>query len=169
MLFRSLDPFFLSADGQLRHLRVETYGGASWLTQFSVLAGVSSNAFGKMSSFVQPFMSGRLGDAVPQVLASNPIACEGLDLGIIGGLRERGLKLDDIALLPEGNAWLMTEFGADTREEAVARARVLQERLGGNLIEDKVLMNRIWTIRETGASATSLKDRKSTRLNSSHT
>ena len=47
------------------------------------------------------------GDAVPQVLAAGPIACEGLDTGIIGGLRERGLKLEDIALLPAGNAWLM--------------------------------------------------------------
>jgi FAD/FMN-containing dehydrogenase/Fe-S oxidoreductase len=97
------------------------------------------------------------GDAVPQALAAGPIACEGLDTGIIGGLRERGLKLEDIALLPEGNAWLMIEFGADTRLEAVQRAGVLQQVLGGNLIEDKSLMGRIWTIRETGASATALK------------
>jgi FAD/FMN-containing dehydrogenase/Fe-S oxidoreductase len=97
------------------------------------------------------------GDAVPQVLASGPIACEGLDTGIIGGLRERGLKLEDIALLPAGNAWLMIEFGADTREEALQKAALLRKSLGGNLIEDKTLMNRIWAIRETGASATSLK------------
>ena len=97
------------------------------------------------------------GDAVPQVLAAGPIACEGLDTGIIGGLRERGLRLADIALLPEGGAWLMVEFGADTRPEAIERARALQARLGGKLIEDKALANRIWTIRETGASATALK------------
>jgi FAD/FMN-containing dehydrogenase/Fe-S oxidoreductase len=97
------------------------------------------------------------GDAVPQVLASGPIACEGLDTGIIGGLRERGLKLEDNALLPGGNAWLMVEFGADTRSEAVRKASVLQQVFGGNLIEEKSLMNRIWTIRETGASATALK------------
>ena len=60
---------------------------------------------------------------MPQVLAAGPIACEGLDEAIIGGLRERGLQLDDIALLPAGKAWLMVEFGADTREEAVARAK----------------------------------------------
>ncbi len=97
------------------------------------------------------------GDAVPQVLAAGPIACEGLDTGIIGGLRERGLKLEDIALLPEGNAWLMIEFGADSRDEVLQKAAVLRRSLGGNLIEDKTLMNRIWAIRETGASATSLK------------
>ena len=99
----------------------------------------------------------RAGDAVPQVLAAGPIACEGLDMGIIGGLRERGLKLEDIALLPPGNAWLMVEFGADTREEALQRAASLRHSLGGNLVEEKSLMHRLWTVRETGASATSLK------------
>src|SRR5687768_9866754 len=54
------------------------------------------------------------GDAVPEILAARPIACEGLDDAIIGGLRERGLRLDDIALLPPGNGWLMVEFGGET-------------------------------------------------------
>lgn len=92
------------------------------------------------------------GDAVPEILAAGPIACEGLDEAIIGGLRERGLRLDDIALLPPGKAWLMVEFGADTAEEARDKARVLR----GSLIVDKPLISRLWTIRETGASATSL-------------
>ena len=65
----SLDPFFRSEDGLLHRLRVETYGGASWLTQFSVLAGVSAHAFGSMKNFVQPFMTGRLKETVPQILA----------------------------------------------------------------------------------------------------
>ena len=99
----------------------------------------------------------KAGDAVPQVLAAGPIACEGLDTGIIGGLRERNLKLEDIALLPAGNAWLMCEFGADTGEEAVRRAESLRQALGGILLTEKSLINRLWTIRETGASATALK------------
>jgi FAD/FMN-containing dehydrogenase len=92
------------------------------------------------------------GDAVPRILAANPIACEGLDEAIIGGLRQRGLRLDDIALLPPGKAWLMVEFGGETREEAVLRAAAL----GGGVITDKAMIARLWTIRETGASATSL-------------
>jgi FAD/FMN-containing dehydrogenase/Fe-S oxidoreductase len=92
------------------------------------------------------------GDAVPRVLAAGPIACEGLDEAIIGGLRERKLRLEDIKLLPAGKAWLMVEFGGDTRDEAVSRAKAL----GGMLITDAALMNKLWTIRETGASATSL-------------
>ncbi len=96
------------------------------------------------------------GDVVPQVLAAGPIACEGLDEPIIGGLRERGLRLDDLSLLPEGKAWLMVEFGAGTRSEAIAKARTLQASLGGNLVENPALVSRIWAIRETGASATAL-------------
>ncbi len=104
----------------------------------------------------------RAGDAVPDVLASSPIACEGLDEKIIGGLRERGLRLADIALLPAGNAWLMTEFGGDSADEALARARVLEARFAGRpglacmLVAEPALMARIWSIRETGASATAL-------------
>ena len=96
------------------------------------------------------------GDAVPRMLAAGPIACEGLDEAIIGGLKSRGLRLADIALLPPGKAWLMLEFGADTQEEAVSRARPVADSLHANLIPDPVLMARIWSIRETGASATAL-------------
>ncbi|MGQ0653916.1 MAG: FAD-binding and (Fe-S)-binding domain-containing protein [Betaproteobacteria bacterium] len=95
-------------------------------------------------------------DAVPAVLAARPIACEGLDQRIIGGLRERGLRLEDIALLPPGNAWLMVEFGADSEAEAIERASAASANLAGNLIVDRKLMNRLWTIRETGASASAL-------------
>jgi FAD/FMN-containing dehydrogenase/Fe-S oxidoreductase len=102
------------------------------------------------------------GDVVPQILAARPIACEGLDEKIIGGLRERRLKLEDIALLPAGKAWLMCEFGADSREAAVAQARALESAFAARsdvaawLIEDREMIARMWTIRETGASATAL-------------
>lgn len=102
-------------------------------------------------------------DSVPQLLPLEPIAMEGLDDGIIGGLLERGMKVDDIAELPQGNAWLMVEFGATSDAqvlEAATRARDLAQQLPGKpsalLVTDPGLMNRLWTIRETGASATSL-------------
>jgi FAD/FMN-containing dehydrogenase/Fe-S oxidoreductase len=96
------------------------------------------------------------GDAVPQLLGTGPIACEGLDQNIIGGLRERRLRLDDIALLPPGKAWLMLEYGGATREEARAKAQRALAGFSGTLIEDRLRMERLWTIRETGASATAL-------------
>lgn len=66
---KSIDPFFKSFDGQLHKLRVETYGGASWLTEFSVLAGVSTYSFGGMRTFVQSLMQGKIRDTLPQALA----------------------------------------------------------------------------------------------------
>jgi phosphoglycerol transferase MdoB-like AlkP superfamily enzyme len=63
-----VEPFFRSADGTSRRLRVETYGGASWLTEFSLLAGVSTHSFGGMRQFVQTFMQNRLKDTLPQAL-----------------------------------------------------------------------------------------------------
>ena len=46
----------------------------------------------------------------------------------------------------------MLEFGSDSKEQALEKARSVP----GTVIEDPVLMGRIWTIRETGASATAL-------------
>ena len=66
---RSLDRFFQSYDGQLRKLRVETYGGGSWLTEFSVFTGLSTYAFGGMRQMVQQVMAGKVRDTLPQALA----------------------------------------------------------------------------------------------------
>lgn len=64
----AVDPFFRSYDERLYPLRVETYGGASWLTEFSLLAGVSTHSFGGMRQFVQTFTQNRLKDTLPQAL-----------------------------------------------------------------------------------------------------
>ncbi len=66
---KRIDAMFRSGDGTLRKMRVETYGGASWLTEFSVLAGVSTYSFGGMRPFVQSLMAGRVHDTLPQALA----------------------------------------------------------------------------------------------------
>ena len=108
------------------------------------------------------------GDAVPEILPYGPIATEGLDLGIIGGLKRRGLNLEDIALLPKGDAWIMVEFGGDSPEDATRQAQALADHYQGKgkgkegrdvsswHITDKAMQTRIWAIRETGASATAL-------------
>lgn len=66
---RNLDHFFHSHDGQLRKLRVETYGGASWLTEFSVLTGLSTYSFGHMRQTVQQVMAGKVLETLPQALS----------------------------------------------------------------------------------------------------
>jgi len=65
----SLDRLFASQDGKEHRLRVETYGGASWLTEFSVLTGLSTQSFGGMNQFVQPLMAGKLHDTLPETLS----------------------------------------------------------------------------------------------------
>lgn len=64
----AVDRLFQSADSNLHQMRVETYGGASWLTEFSLLAGVSTHSFGGMRQFVQTFTQNKLKDTLPQAL-----------------------------------------------------------------------------------------------------
>ena len=66
---KSLDSMFRSSDGKLHPLRVETYAGASWLTEFSILAGVSTYSFGGMRPFVQAMMAGKVHDTLPEALS----------------------------------------------------------------------------------------------------
>jgi phosphoglycerol transferase MdoB-like AlkP superfamily enzyme len=65
----ALDRFFRSDDGALHKLRVETYGGASWVNEFALLTGISTKAFGDMRMFVHVLMGGRLKETLPQTLA----------------------------------------------------------------------------------------------------
>ena len=106
----------------------------------------------------------RAADAVPEFERFSPIAIEGLDLAIIDGLRERGLCSEEIALLPKGRGWVVLEFGADTHEEALAAAELAARhfsagsphRANTKVVAGKAEQQRIWLIRETGASATAL-------------
>jgi len=105
------------------------------------------------------------GDAVPRILPFQPIAMEGLESGMIEGLKRKGLKCDEIAMLPEGKAWLLVEFGSQTREEATVRAHEFVAAMqhdgqvsGVVLFERPDIQARIWSIRELGASASSLSE-----------
>lgn len=66
---RAVDPFFQSHDGRVQRMRVETYGGASWLTEFSLLTGLSTHSFGGMRPFVQSLLAGKVRDTLPEALA----------------------------------------------------------------------------------------------------
>lgn len=104
-------------------------------------------------------------DAVPHYNRFAPIAIEGLDRAIIRGLEARGLKADEIALLPPGDAWVVLEFGADTVDAALAQAREAEAYFNGGgagpdvsgfVVAEKAKQQKIWSIRETGASAVAL-------------
>jgi len=104
-------------------------------------------------------------DGVAHFERFGPIAIEGLDRAIIRGLQARGLKADEIALLPEGDAWVVLEFGADTLDAARAQAGSACEfflsgqggpDVTGFVVDQKAKQQQIWSIRETGASAVAL-------------
>ncbi|MET0607120.1 MAG: sulfatase-like hydrolase/transferase [Beijerinckiaceae bacterium] len=61
-------PLFTSFDGRQRRLRVETFGGATWLSDFSALTGLSTWSFGSLRNFVAQFMTGRLRHSLPAYL-----------------------------------------------------------------------------------------------------
>ncbi len=104
-------------------------------------------------------------DAVPHFTKFAPIAIEGLDRGIIRGLQARGLKAEEISLLPDGDAWVVLEFGGNTVQAALVQAQRAEayfnagkggDGVAGFVVEEKTKQQKIWSIRETGASAVAL-------------
>jgi FAD/FMN-containing dehydrogenase/Fe-S oxidoreductase len=102
-------------------------------------------------------------DRVPDVLAYHPIGLEGMDDLLIDNLRTKGLRADEIALLPDGRGWLLAEFGGETQGEARQRARQLMEQLESGerppsmkLHDDPDVQQKLWEVRESGLSATAI-------------
>ncbi|HEX3721673.1 MAG TPA: FAD-binding and (Fe-S)-binding domain-containing protein [Nitrolancea sp.] len=100
-------------------------------------------------------------DHVPELLQSQPIGLEGFDHQLIDGMRRMGLDAQDVSLLPQGQGWLLVEFGGDSEEDAAAHARTLIESLHGQsnapsakLLQDPADMAKIWTVREAALAAT---------------
>jgi len=103
------------------------------------------------------------GDSVPELMPFKPIAMEGLDWNIIGGLNDRNLKQQEVALLPEGKAWLLVELAAPSEAALREHCKLFIEAMNRSthvlsLIEvlDASDISAIWSIREQGASATSM-------------
>ncbi len=101
------------------------------------------------------------GDTVRDILPFKPIAMEGLDWTIVGGLKSRGLRQREIGLLPEGKAWILMELAAsDTQilerdvDAFVVAAKQMRTVLECKPIYEADQIADIWSIREQGASAT---------------
>ncbi|MEO9138929.1 MAG: FAD-linked oxidase C-terminal domain-containing protein [Jatrophihabitans sp.] len=94
-------------------------------------------------------------DAVPDVMAHDPIGLEGFDDVLVGDVQARGLHPDGVALLPNGGGWLLVEFGADTDEAAAAAAQACRDALGNDsarLLEADE-SPAVWAVRESGLGA----------------
>jgi FAD/FMN-containing dehydrogenase/Fe-S oxidoreductase len=101
------------------------------------------------------------GGHCPEIMKFEPIGLEGIDHLLVDYMKNKGLHPDDIAYLPEGKGWLLVEFGADTKDEADARAREAMARLRKDktapsmkLYDDPEKEVRLWEVRESGLGAT---------------
>lgn len=101
------------------------------------------------------------GNHVPTILNYKPIGLEGMDDQLIDYMKRRGLNLEDLPLLPDGNGWLLVEFEGADKEEADAKAKELMDELKQdenpptmNLCDDPEQEEMIWEIRESGLGAT---------------
>ncbi|MFF9280438.1 FAD-binding and (Fe-S)-binding domain-containing protein [Streptomyces griseosporeus] len=103
----------------------------------------------------------RAADAVPSVVPYEPIALEGLDAHLIRDQRLKHLNPDAIAQLPDGKAFLMVQFGADTLKEAEERAHRMLDGLHESehdpdvaFLDDPSHEEQLWQVREAGLGAT---------------
>jgi FAD/FMN-containing dehydrogenase/Fe-S oxidoreductase len=101
------------------------------------------------------------GDHIAEIVAMKPIGCEGIDDRLIHYYKVKGEHLRDTAQLPEGDGWLLVEFGGANKQESDGRARELMEKLkhGPNpptmkLYDNPAHEKRIWEVRESALGAT---------------
>ena len=69
-----------------------------------------------------------------EVLKFNPIACEGIDELLFEYVKQKGDENASLAILPEGPAFLLVEFGGESKEQTDDQARQMMARvneLGG--------------------------------------
>ena len=100
------------------------------------------------------------GDAVPAVVRHEPIALEGFDSRLVNDERIKHEHEQTIGQLPEGQGWLLAQFGGDTAEEADARAHRMVDDLGlpaerVSFLDDPKREHELWQVREGVLSATS--------------
>jgi FAD/FMN-containing dehydrogenase/Fe-S oxidoreductase len=94
-------------------------------------------------------------DHVPEIMKFGPIGLETFDRRLVDNELEKGFERRT-DLLPDGDAWLLVEFGADSKDEADAQAERLMKafKKGDHkdikLYEDEREEEQIWEIREGG-------------------
>jgi FAD/FMN-containing dehydrogenase len=98
------------------------------------------------------------GDDVPWLMGFEPIGCEFTSRHVVENLDVKGFNFGGEERLPPGNAWVLLEFGGDTKQEADGRAeelfRALEKRTdapGHRLYESPDDETAVWEIRRHSA------------------
>ena len=91
-----------------------------------------------------------------------PIALEGIDHSMFTYMHDKGMSTSGRTLFPDGGAWLVVEFGGDTKQEASDAAHTLMQAFRQQpnapalkLFEDVKQEHLVWQIRESGLGSTS--------------
>ncbi len=102
-------------------------------------------------------------DLVPELLRFRPIALEGFEGEVLAVMRRKKFLLDQIALLPPGEGFLLVEFGGDTPAAADAQADTLVAWLRQmpapphiKVVRDPREVAAIWKVRESGNGSTTI-------------
>ena len=113
--------------------------------------------------FPDPFIAA---DYVPQILTFKPIGLEGFDNAIPDSLRAKGMRLDELKLLPEGKGVLLVEFGAFSSEDVDAQAERFGAWLASLNPRPKFMVctpheaAMVWHVRESALGAVAIQPGK---------
>jgi Fe-S oxidoreductase len=96
-------------------------------------------------------------DHVPELLEHGPIGLEGMDSVLTENMEAKGRLRRERERLPDGDAWLLVEFGADSFEEALDQARRAHDavesgsgpHLNCRVLEEPADTLAAWTVRES--------------------
>ncbi len=98
-----------------------------------------------------------------EVLNFKPTACEGIDELLFDYVKQKGDENASLAILPKGPAFLLVEFGGDSKNDTDEQARRMMDHvkgLGGRapvdmkLYDDPQQEEMIWDVREGGLGST---------------
>ena len=98
-----------------------------------------------------------------EVLKFNPIACEGIDELLFQYVKQKGDESASMVILPKGSAFLLVEFGGESKKDADEQARRMMDHVKGlgerapvdmKLYDDAKQEKMIWDVREGGLGST---------------
>jgi FAD/FMN-containing dehydrogenase/Fe-S oxidoreductase len=102
------------------------------------------------------------GDHVPFCNEYGPIALEGIDGSMFEYMHDKGMSTAGRAMFPKGDAWLVVEFGGESKDEADGKAQKLMDAFRAKqdpptmkMFDDVKQEDLVWQIRESGLGSTS--------------
>ena len=103
---------------------------------------------------------GTAGDHVPEILRFHPIALEAFHRHVIENMSRKGKRVPPTGMLPNGDVWMMVEFGGETQREANLQAQAVIARLNklpgdreNRIFEKEEDQTVVWHARESGVGA----------------